>query len=561
MTAEPRRFMAGILPLNKATVGLDVLAGVTLAAIAIPEVMGYTSIARMPVVTGLYTILIPLLAFALLGSSRHLVIGADSATAAILAAGLVGTSAVAGSDEWVALAAMVALMAGGWLLIARFAGLGFVADFLSSTVLVGFLTGVGIQVGFSQIGDMFGIAGTGSGPVTDVLSDLGNIAEASAPTIAISIGVAILVVGGKMVSQRIPGALVAVAGSIAAAYYLDLGNRGVALIGPVVGGLPQIGLPEVTFGDISQLVPLSLSVFIVILAQSAATSRAYASKHGEPNSMDEDLVGLGVANLTAGLSGTFMVAGSPTKTQIVSSAGGRSQVAQLTTVAIVGLVLVFFTDPLEYMPTATLATVVFIIAVELVDVTGMSEILRQRPIEFWVATATALIVVFIGVEQGIILAIMLSLLAHTRHSYRPKNSLIAKSHGVRGSTEVFPIASGAQAAPGLMIYRFTHDMYYANAETLSDEVLHLMDTAEPSLRWFCIDLAAVTDIDYTSAASLRTLHHSLADHHVAIVFSHVSTGVRLNLDLSHVTELVGADAFYTTTGSVLRAYKASNGAG
>ncbi|VAW09241.1 Sulfate permease [hydrothermal vent metagenome] len=553
--------LEGILPIDRRTVPLDILAGVTLAALAIPEVMGYTSIARMPVVTGLYTILIPLVIFAILGSSRHLVIGADSATAAILAAGLVGTTAVAGSDEWVAMGAIVAIMAGIWLIVARFARLGFIADFLSSTVLIGFLTGVGIQVSIGQLSAMFGIDGSGVGPIQDVIADLRAISSANVATLFISAGVLAVVIGGKSISKRIPGALIAVLGSIAAGYYLDLESRGVALLGEVHGGLPPLGIPNLALGDIPPLIPISLSVFVVILAQSAATSRAYAKKHGETFSMNSDLAGLGVANLGAGLSGTFMVAGSPTKTQMVDDAGGKTQLAMVTTSLIVLIVLLFLTGPLQYMPVAALASVVFVIGVELIDARAMREIYVERPVEFWVALATAITVIIVGVEQGIILAIILSILAHTRHSYRPRNNLVAKNESGSGSTEAFPLATGKQAAPGLEIYRFTHDMYYANAETLSREVLDLIERSDPPLEWFCIDLTSVTDVDYTAAATLAQLHEELESRGIRLVFTHADDHVHHGLDVSHVTDRTGQDAYFTSTEALLRAYRREHGGG
>ena len=224
---------------------------------------------------------------------------------------------------------------------------------------------------------------------------------------------------------------------------------------------------------------MAFSIFIVILAQSAATSRAYATRYSESFSENVDLVGLGLANIGAGLSGTFVVNGSPTKTQMVDSAGGRSQLATLTTSVIVLIVLLFLTKPLAYMPEAVLSSVVFLIGVELVDIKGMRKIYAQRPVEFWVALITALVVIFIGVEQGILLAIVLSILIHTRHGYKPKNAVLAVDPA--GRPHMVPVSSHAQALPGLMVYRFHHSMYYANAELFSQEVLDLVNSAQPPL--------------------------------------------------------------------------------
>ena len=251
-----------------------------------------------------------------------------------------------------------------------------------------------------------------------------------------------------------------------------------------------------------------------------------------------------MANIGAGLSGTFVVNGSPTKTQMVDSAGGRSQLATLTTSVIVVIVLLFLTKPLAYMPEAVLSSVVFLIGVELVDALGMRKIYAQRPVEFWVALITALVVIFIGVEQGILLAIVLSILIHTQHGYKPKNAVLAVDPS--GKQHMAPVSSHAQAIPGLMIYRFQHSMYYANAEHFSQEVLELVDSAQPPLSWFCIDATAVDDIDFSAAATLRETYNTLKEKGVRLVFAEVGEDVRRELDLSEVTDLVGKDAFFET---------------
>ena len=220
-----------------------------------------------------------------------------------------------------------------------------------------------------------------------------------------------------------------------------------------------------------KLLPVAFSIFVVILAQSAATSRAYAARYQEHFSENMDLIGLGLANLGAGLSGAFVVNGSPTASEMVDSAGGRSQLAQISSSMVVLLVLLFLTGPLAYMPAAVLSAVVFLICVNLVDVQGMRRIYRERPAEFWVALITAATVVLVGVMQGIVLAMFLSLVSHTRHGYRPKNAVIVPAPPVGVKTQ--PVATQGQFLPGLLIYRFTHGMYYANTEVLSEEVTKL----------------------------------------------------------------------------------------
>src|SRR5215218_7918148 len=306
-TTSPRLpVLEGVLPIEKKAIPVDMVAGITLAALAIPEVMGYTSIAGMPVITGLYTILIPLLLYACLGGSRHLVVGADSATAAVMAAALTGMAAVA-SSEYVALAGLLALMAAAILLLARLLRLGFVADFLSRAVLIGFLTGVGIQVAMGQLAGMLGVSAGSGGTLRKFLTTLEAIPDASGATVLTSAVVIAVIVGLKFISPKIPGALIAVVGSIAANWIFDLASHGVTDLGKVPGGLPSVSVPTVPWADVGPLVGLTISLFVVILAQSAATSRAYAAKYGERLDENVDMVGLGFANVGAGLTGAFVV--------------------------------------------------------------------------------------------------------------------------------------------------------------------------------------------------------------------------------------------------------------
>ena len=303
---------------------------------------------------------------------------------------------------------------------------------------------------------------------------------------------------------------------------------------------------------ISKLMPTAFAMFVVILAQSAATSRAYAARYNERFSEDTDLVGLAMANIGAGLSGTFVVNGSPTKTQMVDSAGGRSQLSLLVTVLIVLLVLLFLTGPLAYMPDAVLSAVVFLIGIDLIDIAGMKSIYEQRRLEFWVALITALMVVFVGVEQGIILAIVLSLIDHTRRGYRPKNVVLVPSES--GVLRAQPVATGAQAVPGLMIYRFTHSMYYANAQQLSEEITDLVNQADPPLRWFCLDASAVDDVDYSAADTLGSLFGFLKEKGVRLVVAQVLDDVREESRYK-LREIYGDDAVYDTLDDVVQDYQ------
>ncbi len=550
--------LQGILPMQRSQVPADLAAGLTLAALNIPQAMGYTRIAGTPVITGLYVILIPTALFALFGSSRRLVVGADSATAAILAAGLTGLAA-SGSSEYLALCGVLAFMAAVMLIIARLIRLGFLADFLSRTVLVGFLTGVGVQVSLGEIGGMLGLPKGGHSPIGSLIHDLQHLRQTNFHTLAVAIAVLAIILGFHKISKKIPGALIAVIGAIIASWAINLASSGVATLGAVPRGLPRFGLPQVHLSTslLMQLLPTAFAIFVVILAQSAATSRAYAARHNERVDENRDLVGLSLANVGAGISGAFVVNGSPTATEMVDGAGGRGQLAQITSSFIVLLVLLFLIGPLAYLPSAVLSAVVFLICVDLIDVKGMRQIFRERPAEFGVALITAATVVLVGVEQGILLAMFLSLLSHTRHGYRPKNAVIVEAPPEGWRSE--PVASQGQLLPGLLAYRFTHGMYYANAEQLSEEVTRLAKEAKPPLVWLCIDASAVDDIDYTAAATLRSLYAMLREQGVRLIFYGVSDEVYAQLERSGITGLVGRDAIYAAVGEVISAYRAISG--
>jgi len=540
----------------------DIVAGITLAALAIPEVMGYTKIAGMPVITGLYTILIPIAAFALFGSSRHLVVGADSATAAIMFAGItsLGISGLQpATPQWVALAGLSALVAGGLLWLARVARLGFLADFLSRTVLVGFLTGVGIQVATGQVGGMLGIPKQTSGVpffsgnLIEFFKTLGHIGQASWQTTLVSASVlAVLIIFERWV-RAIPGGLVAVVGAIFASWTLDLQAHHVSTLGPVPSGLPSVGLPSgVTWQDATELLAIAVSMFLVILAQSAATSRAYAVRYNERFDENTDLVGLGLANITAGLSGTFVVNGSPTKTEMVDEAKSHTQVAQLTTAVVVAIVLLFLTKPLQYMPNAVLASVVFLIGVKLIAVKGMRTIYGLRRDEFWVALLTAMVVIVIGVEQGIILAIVLSLIVHVKRHYAPHDAVVTWDE--QGHLRLAKPAPGTVTEPGLVIYRFPVGIFYANAERLSEEVMSLVNVPDPP-HWFVLDAAGIDDVDYTGAQTLLELADQLKERGIVFAVAEATDDLRRELDRFGLTDKIGPDRYFDSLHAAREAFR------
>jgi high affinity sulfate transporter 1 len=537
---------------------VDVLAGVTLAAVAVPEVMGYTSIAQTPVITGLYTIIFPTLIFALLGSSRLLVVGADSATAAILAAGLAGLG-ISGlspnSSEWVAWTSLVALVCGAMLILARLLKLGFLGDFLSASVLIGFLTGVGISVLTGQLPDMLGIPkGTGNW-FEQQWSTLTQLTEASWWTVAFAAGTLVIIVGCKLINRKIPGAVIAVVLSIILSNVLDASSHGVAVIGPVQGGMPPFGLPQgIDLTDIPAVMGVALSCFFLIIAQSAATSRSFAMKHSERVDINKDILGLAGANIAAGLTGTFVVNGSPTKTEILDEQRGRSQMANITMSLVVIIVVLFLTKYLTNMPVAVLAAIVFMIGLGLVDLKGLRTIRGARVSEFLIALVTAIVVFAWGVEEGIILAIALSVIELVRRAYTPSDFLVGVNKG--GEPMYIPAEAGKESLPGLLVFRFDSRLFYANASLFVDRIQELIAAAPSRVRWLILDCSSIGDIDYSASLNLAGLIEAL--HEQKRVFALADVDPELMRVLTKLETLKHFDNahIYATVQEAVAAFRA-----
>ena len=510
---------------------------------SIPQVLGYTRIAGTPVVTGLYTLLVPLVAFAALGSSRHLVVAADSATAAILAAGITPI-APAGSPQYMHLVATVALLTGAMLLVARVFRLGFLADFLSRTVLVGFLAGVGIQVGVAVSGEMLGVPLTAHRTVQQLAELAANASRVHVPTLALAVLVVAAILAGRRFVPRLPVPLLAAVAAIGASVAFDFAGRGIAVIGPVPGGWPPVALPDVGWVEALAALPVAASCFVVILAQSAATARALGVRHNERVDENGDLLGLAAANAGAALTGAFVVNGSPTQTEMADRTGARSQLAQLVAAAMVLLVLLFLTGPLAHLPRAVLAGIVFTIAVGLFDPRTLAGIRRESPGEFALALITAAAVALIGVQQGILLAIALSLLRHVRHSYRPHTMVLV--HDAGGAMMPIDAVRGVETEPGIVVYHFGADLFYANESRFVDDVEALVQTAPAPVRAVVVDAGAIPNVDYSAARAVRDLAAGLRRAGVALVFGRVSASLRDDMRRHGIVAAVGASSVCVT---------------
>lgn len=551
MELAPLKLFAGMRPYRgPRAVVRDALAGITLACMNVPQLLGYARIAGMPLITGLYTALLVPIAFAVFGSSRHLVVAADSGTAAILA-GALSQMAAPGSMHYLSLAGTTALLTAALLLFARVFRLGFLADFMSRTVLVGFLAGVGIQVSIAMLGDMLGIAAPARNTLLQLWQMGRGLPRSNPPTLILSACVLAAILAGRRAAPRIPVTLVLVVGSIAISRAFGLAALGVATIGPVAGGLPSFGLPLASWSETLQLLPVALSCFVVIIAQSAATARAIALRYEERTDEDADILGLALANGAAGLSSAFVVNGSPTQTAMAERAGARSQLAQVVFAMCVLVVLWALTSPLQYLPRCVLGAIVFTIAIGMVDVSTLRAMRLESPGEFKLAVVTAAAVAIIGVEQGVLLAIGLSLLRHVRQSYRP-NTAVLQFDPVHGWTTV-PATPGHQTEPGLILYRFGADLFYANANRFADEAHALVDGAPCPVRWLVIEADAITNLDYTAARVVRVLIEELARRNVEVAFARVSPSLRADMDRHGVTAAVGEDKLFVSRHAALGA--------
>ena len=517
----------------------ELSAGLTLAAVGIPISMGYSSIAHMPLSTGLWAMILPGIVYAAFGSSRHLVVSADSASAAILGAGLLGL-APEGSQNYVALAGLVAGLTGVFLLLARILRLGFVANFLSRSLLVGLLVGVGISVASGQIPKMLGMSTRAHNPIPIVVSVINHIDEISLPTLIVSLATLTLLVFGRRL-KKVSMELVVVVLGIAVVSLGWLHSWSIATVGTMKSGLPSVSWPKVPHGSWPHLIGLALSLSVVILTQSSSVARAFAVRHEERLDVDHDLVGLGLANMASMASGSFVINSSVTKTELSDRLGSQSQRTSLIG-AVVALIVVFtMTGPLSQLPAAVLGSVVFFIAVNMTHIGSLVDIYRRRRDEFIVAAVTAISVIVIGMETGILISIALCLLNHIRHGYHPKTGLVGRDDA--GHWVLHPLAARVQIQPGIFLYRFQSGLYYANVEQMLVEVRDLCEVT-PAPRCICVDVAATVDIDYTTGLVLAQLVEYVNDRQIHFAFVHVIPEVKLQLESAGLveTELLEFDA-------------------
>ena len=477
----------------------DLVAGVTVAAIAIPESLGYASIAGLPVQTGLYCALLPAVLFALIASTRQLVVGADSATAALVAAGA-GAVVAAGTPAYASTVAVLGLLTAAILLLMAVARLGFLADLISQPVLAGFLSGVGVSLIIGKLPGMLGIKASGT-TWDKLVTTVTNLGHVNATSALLALGVVASMLVMERVLPKLPAALLAVVVFSVVAALVDAQGRGVAMVGNVPAGLPGITIPTFSGGEVARLAASAAAIAVVILAQSAAVARSFATKNSYPDNTNQDLYGLAAANTGSALTGGFAINGSPPRTAAGDGAGSRSQLVNIVMALVIGVVLLFATGLFEYLPSPVLDGVVFAIGVGLVKVAQLRAIERIRLFEFGAAMLALVVVAFVGVEQGILLAVLVSLVDRLRREYEPHDEVLVSNGEVapRLRDRVQPGTS----TDGIVVYRFGTGLFFENAAHFDKRVRGLVDAATTPVHAVVLDAAAMDDIDYTGTEVLR----------------------------------------------------------
>ncbi|MEU9021513.1 SulP family inorganic anion transporter [Actinomadura sp. NPDC048394] len=524
MTDRPAWLAAGIVGVRRADLSKEILAGVTLAALAIPLNIGYAQIAGLPPVVGLYAAIVPLLVFALLSSSRQLVASPDAPIAALIASLLTAIVAAPGSRQYVELAYAQALLCAVVFLLFAVFRLGFLADFLSEPVLVGFIAGLAIEILTSQTEKILAVKTTADHYFPELWQIITKLPDARGWSVAVGAGTMAMIVVLRRLVPAWPGPLIALVIATAVVAATGLDEHGVTILGTVPSGLPTPHWPHVSLAHWAALVPGAIAICAVTLADGLLTARRYAEQRGYPIDADQELRAFGLANIAAGLTQSMTVGSSASRTAAMDAAASRSQIPSLTCAVLVAVLLTFFSRVLAYLPSAALAGIVAVAVVKLIDVPAFARLWRLRRSEFWIAAACALGVPVLGSLTAVIIAFLLSAVEVVRRAARPATATLqAGPNGryLRMSPDPEP-GTPAQAVPGLVIYRFESQLFFANATTFKDQVL---DLTTDGVRWIVLDAEAVTDIDTTAAQTLHEVASTLTDREITFAISRTTATI------------------------------------
>jgi high affinity sulfate transporter 1 len=493
----------------------DLIAGVVLASILVPQGMAYAELAGLPPVTGLYTTIACLVAYALMGPSRVLVLGPDSSISPLIFAAIIPLLAGGDAATAIALAGMLALLVGAIEIGLGLGKLGFVADLLSKEVQVGYMNGLGITIIVGQLPKLFGFSTDADGFVAELEAFVRGIDETNTTALALGVATLVVLLVLPRFTTRVPAVLVAVVGATVVTAVFDLAQEGVKTVGTLPQGLPAPAFPWTSLSDLGPLLVAAVGIVLVSLTDTIATSTSFAARRGEEVDTNQEMVGIGSANVAAGLFQGFAISASGSRTAVAEQAGSKSQVTGLVGAGVVASLLLFLPSLLRNLPQPALAAVVIAAALSLMDVVTVRRYLRVRKTAFLLSIVATLGVVLLGVIQGIGLAVILSILLFFRRSWWPHGEVLGRSEELDGWHAVARYPDAAQA-DGIVVYRWEAPLFFANAGIFRQEIRGLIRSRSP--RWVVLQCEAVTDIDMTAADMLDRLDRELNAKGVNLAF-------------------------------------------
>jgi high affinity sulfate transporter 1 len=533
----------------------DFLAGLTVAALALPSAMAYGELAGLSPVNGLYALLLPTVAYFLLGSSRQLIVGTEGSASTLVAAAVLPL-AVAGSPEAVELAGMLALLVAACFLLARLLRLGWLADYFSRPVLIGYIHGVALVLLIGQLGKLLGLSIDARKPLRqlwEVVTDLGGVSGA---TLAVSaVALASLLVLRRLV-PFLPGALIVVAAAIGVSWALDLEASGVAVVGPIAGGLPGLTLPTPPLGDVVSLLPAAAGLFLVSFADEILTARAFAGKHGQHIRASQELLAMGAANAAAGVSQAFSIGASGSRTAVNDSMGARTQVAGLVAAGTIVAILLFLTEPVQYLPKAVLGAVIVSAAINLLDRPAWRALAAIDRVEVAIAGVTAGCVLVFGVLEALVVAVGLSIVDTVRRSARPYDAVLGWVDGLGRYGDV-ALHPSARVTPGVVVYRLDDRLFFANARYVKGRVREAIRAAPTETSWFVFDAEAMTHVDSTGIEALGELTQDLRGDGITLVVARLRSRMLEQLETAGVAETIGRERFYPSIRAAVAAFDGS----
>jgi high affinity sulfate transporter 1 len=541
---------------RRAWLGADALASLALLVIAVPEQLATSRLAGMPPVTGLYAFVTGTLMFGLLGSNPQMSVGADSTIAPLFAVG-VAHLASTGSPHYIALVGLLAVVVGVIVALVGILRLGWIAEFLSAPIIAGFFAGVAVIIIVHQLTDLFGLPASSGSTLHRISAVIGHLSELNGWTLGIGIAVFAVIAAAQRIDRRAPGAFVGLIGSSLLVAVLGLRAHGVAVLGTVAHAAPRFGLSALSWSSIGDLLPVAAVVALVVISQSAATSRGFADQEGYEVDVGRDFVGVGAASVLSGLAGSFPVNASPARTAAVASAGGRTQAAGLGAAAVV-VALVPAAALLKDVPLATLAAVLIFVAIRILHIRDLAAVLRFDLWEFALAAVTALTVALIGVEQGIGVAVALAILDRTRLSARPHIHILGRIAGTT-SWDLLDSAERPIEVPGVLVLLFAAPLYFANASHFRAQVDRALRHLPTRPAVLVLDVVGMHDIDFTGTRALKHVLDELDRDQIAFVLARAGRHLLQNLARSGLLERIGTDHIFPSVDQAAGALQSRDG--